>query len=183
MTYLVIIVLVFLLYFIYLYNNLVSKKNKTEEAFSSIDVMLKKRTDLIPQLVNTVKGYMHHERQTLTEIARLREKITNENAEVNDRFKLESQLGMMLGKVQVRAEAYPELKSSENFLMLQASLNEVEEQLSAARRAHNAAVNAFNNALEMFPSNIVAKLMGYTQKTLFTIEAEEKKAPAVSFQQ
>src|SRR5690606_41575827 len=102
MTYLVIIVLVFLLYFIYLYNNLVSKKNKTEEAFSSIDVMLKKRTDLIPQLVNTVKGYMKHERETLTEITQLREKIMNENEPINDRFKLESQLGMMLGKVQVR---------------------------------------------------------------------------------
>lgn len=182
MTYLVIIVLVFLLYFIYLYNNLVSKKNKTEEAFSSIDVMLKKRTDLIPQLVNTVKGYMKHERETLTEITQLREKIMNENEPINDRFRLESQLGVMLGKVQIRSEAYPELKSSENFLLLQRSLNELEEQLSAARRSYNAAINAFNNALEMFPSNIVAKLMGYTQKTLFTIETEEKKVPAVSFQ-
>ncbi|KAB5488233.1 MULTISPECIES: LemA family protein [Flagellimonas] len=183
MTYAIIIFGALLLFAIFLFNNLISKKNKVHEAYSSIDVMLKKRTDLIPRLVNTVKGYMEHERATLTEITQLREKIISEKGRTNDRFKWESQLGMLLGNLQIRAEAYPELKSSENFLMLQASLNEVEEQLSAARRAYNAAVNAHNNALEMFPSNIMGKMMGYSQKTLFTIEAEEKKAPEVYFQQ
>lgn len=181
MTYALIIFGGFLLLVIFLFNNLIAKKNKTEEAYSSIDVMLKKRTDLIPRLVSTVKGYMNHERDTLTEITQLREKIMNENPEANDRFNLESQLGMMLGKLQVRAEAYPDLKASENFLQLQAALNEVEGQLSAARRAYNAAVNSFNNAFEMFPSNIMANIMGYSRKTLFTIEAEEKKVPEVSF--
>ncbi|MFC4219425.1 LemA family protein [Flagellimonas marina] len=181
MTYAFIIFGSFVLLIIFLFNNLIAKKNKTEEAYSSIDVMLKKRTDLVPRLISTVKGYMAHERETLMEITQLREKIINENPMANDRFHLESQLGMMLGKLQVRAEAYPDLKASENFLQLQAALNEVEEQLSAARRAYNAAVNSFNNALEMFPSNIMAKMMGYSRKTLFVIAEEEKNAPEVSF--
>lgn len=181
MTYAIIIFGALLLFTIFLFNNLTAKKNKVHEAFSSIDVMLKKRTDLIPRLVNTVKGHMKHKRETLTEITQLREKIMDKNTPTNDRFNMESQLGMMLGKVQIRAEAYPELKSSENFLMLQASLNEVEEQLSAARRAYNAAVNAFNNALEMFPSNIMGKMMGYSRKELFTIETEDKEAPHINF--
>lgn len=181
MTYAIIIFGALLLFAIFLFNNLIAKKNKVHEAFSSIDVMLKKRTDLVPRLINTVKGYMGHERATLVEIAQIREKIMAENTPTNDRFNLESQLGMMLGKIQVRAEAYPELKSSENFLMLQTSLNEIEEQLSAARRAYNAAVNTFNNALEMFPSNVMGKMMGYSRKDLFTIKVEEKKAPEVFF--
>ncbi|WP_108423308.1 LemA family protein [Flagellimonas amoyensis] len=181
MTYAIIIFGALLLFTIFLFNNLIAKKNKVHEAYSSIDVMLKKRTDLIPRLVNTVKGYMEHERATLTEITQLREKVMAENVQPTARFNLESQLGTLLEKVQLRSEAYPDLKSNENFLMLQASLNEVEEQLSAARRAYNAAVNTFNNTLEMFPSNIMGKMMGYSQKELFTIETEDKEAPHINF--
>ncbi|MBA4746828.1 MAG: LemA family protein [Muricauda sp.] len=180
MTYLIIIVLVFLLLFIFIYNNLVSKKNKTEEAYSSIDVMLKKRTDLIPQLVNTVKGYMKHEKQLLTDITKLRQQIVDQKVDDRERIQLEDRLGDKLGKLQISVEAYPDLKASENFLLLQSSLNEVEEQLSAARRSYNAAIYAFNTALEMFPSNIVAKFMGYTQKTMFTIEPSDAEVPKVS---
>lgn len=181
MTYFVIILLILLLIGVFLYNNLISKKNKTEEAYSSIDVMLKKRTDLIPKLVDTVKGSMQHEQGTLTEITQLREKILEKESKPDERFQLESQLGIMLGKLQIRAEAYPDLKASQNFLLLQSSLNEVEEQLSAARRAYNAAVNSFNNAIEMFPSNLIGKIMGYSRKPLFTIKEEEKNAPNISF--
>jgi len=181
MTYLIVIAMLILFFSIFLYNNLISKKNKTEEAYSSIDVMLKKRTDLIPKLVNTVKGYMQHELETLTEITQLREKILEKNSKPEERFQLESQLGNMLGKLQVRAEAYPNLKSSENFLLLQSSLNEVEEQLSAARRAYNAAVNSFNNAIEMFPSNILGKMMGYSRKAVFSIDSSEATPPEVNF--
>ncbi len=181
MIYFIIIPVLTLLFCVFLYNNLISKKNKVEEAYSSIDVMLKKRTDLIPQLVNTVKGSIQHERETLTELTRLREKILEKDTKPVERFQLESQLGMMLGKLQVRAEAYPDLKANQNFLLLQASLNEVEEQLSAARRAYNAAVNSFNNAIEMFPSNIMGSMMGYSQRTLFTITEEEKSAQKISF--
>ena len=181
MTYLIALPMLILLLGILLFNNLISKKNKVEEAYSGIDVMLKKRTDLIPRLVNTVKGSMQHERETLTELTQLREKLLNKDTSPNDRFTMENQLGKLLGNIQLRAEAYPELKANQNFALLQNSLNEMEEQLSAARRAYNAAVNSFNNGMEMFPSNIVAKLMGYTNKTLFTIEPTEAKAPEVSF--
>jgi LemA protein len=181
MTYLIALPMLILLLGILLFNNLISKKNKVEEAYSGIDVMLKKRTDLIPRLVNTVKGSMQHERETLTELTQLREKLLNKDTSPNDRFTMENQLGKLLGNIQLRAEAYPELKANQNFALLQNSLNEMEEQLSAARRAYNAAVNSFNNGMEMFPSNIVAKLMGYTNRTLFTIEPAEAKAPEVSF--
>ena len=181
MTYLIALPMLILLLGILLFNNLISKKNKVEEAYSGIDVMLKKRTDLIPRLVNTVKGSMQHERETLTELTQLREKLLNKDTSPNDRFTMENQLGKLLGNIQLRAEAYPELKANQNFALLQNSLNEMEEQLSAARRAYNAAVNSFNNGMEMFPSNIVAKLMGYTNRTLFTIEPTEAKAPEVSF--
>lgn len=181
MTYLIALPMLILLLGILLFNNLISKKNKVEEAYSGIDVMLKKRTDLIPRLVNTVKGAMQHERETLTELTQLREKLLNKDTSPNDRFTMENQLGKLLGNIQLRAEAYPELKANQNFALLQNSLNEMEEQLSAARRAYNAAVNSFNNGMEMFPSNIVAKLMGYTNRTLFTIEPTEAKAPKVSF--
>lgn len=181
MTYLIALPMLILLLGILLFNNLISKKNKVEEAYSGIDVMLKKRTDLIPRLINTVKGAMQHERETLTELTQLREKLLNKDTSPDDRFTMENQLGKLLENIKLRAEAYPELKANQNFSLLQNSLNEMEEQLSAARRAYNAAVNSFNNGMEMFPSNIVAKLMGYTNRTLFTIEPTEAKAPEVSF--
>ncbi len=181
MTYFIVVLILILFFCVFLYKNLINKKNKVEEAYSSIDVMLKKRTDLIPQLVTTVKGAIQHERETLTELTRLREKLLEKNMQPEERFQLESQFGMILGKIQVRAEAYPDLKANQNFLLLQSSLNEVEEQLSAARRAYNAAVNSFNNAIEMFPSNLMGKMMGYSQKTLFTIKEEEKNVPNISF--
>lgn len=183
MIYAIILFIAFLSLIIFLFNNLIAKKNKVHEAFSSIDVMLKKRTDMIPQLVKTVKGYMVHERETLSEITKLREKIMNQNLTNEERFNLESQLNQMLGKLHIAVEAYPDLKSSENFLLLQSSLNEVEEQLSAARRSYNAAVNSFNNVLEMFPSNFMGKIMGYSSKTFFIIDPLEAEPPTISFEQ
>nr|WP_299070329.1 LemA family protein [uncultured Allomuricauda sp.] len=173
--------MIILLMSIFLYNSLISKKNKAYEAFSSIDVIFKKRTDLIPHLVKVVKGYMEHERETLTEITKIRKQLINKNLEDDQRINLESKLDGMLSKINIAVEAYPDLKASENFLKLQASLNEVEEQLSAARRAYNAAINAFNNSVEMFPSNLMAKIMGYTLKPLFKINPEERKVPTIKF--
>lgn len=150
--------MIILLMSIFLYNSLISKKNKAHEAFSSIDVIFKKRTDLIPRLVKVVKGYMEHERDTLTEITKIRKQLINKNLKDDQRINLESKLDGMLSKVNIVVEAHPDLKASENFLKLQASLNEVKEQLSATRRAYNAAIYAFNNSVEMFPSNVMPKL-------------------------
>ena len=114
MTYLIGLPMLILLIGILLFNNLISKKNKVEEAYSGIDVMLKKRTDLIPRLVNTVKGAMQHERETLAELTQLREKLLNQDTAPDERFTMENRLGKLLGNIQLRAEAYPDLKANQN---------------------------------------------------------------------
>lgn len=163
------------LFFILLYNNLVGKKNQVATAFSSIDVLLKKRFDLIPNLTKMVKRYMKHEADVLTRVTEMRSNAVSgriTDAEIVD---MDRQVTSALGQIMVAVENYPDLKASANFISLQASLNEVEEQISAARRAYNASVKDYNNALEMFPSNIVARLMGYQQKVFFEINSRERK--------
>ncbi len=156
-----------------LYNSLVGKKNQVENAFASIDVFLKKRYDLIPNLVATVKQYMQHEADTLTKVTEMRARATSGSVGTDEKVEINNQLSAGLGRIMVAVEAYPELKANENFNQLQRTLNETEEQLSAARRAFNASVTDFNNAVEMFPTNILAGMMGYTRRTLLvTPEAE-----------
>ncbi len=159
---------------IVMYNGLISKKNNVEFAFSSIDVMLKKRHDLIPNLIASVKQYMTHERELLTQITELRNEVMKPDLSDGERFQAEGQLSSMLGKVQVAVENYPDLKANTNFLQLQAAMNEVEEQLSAARRAFNAAVNNYNNGVEMFPSNIMAGIMNLRRRDSFEIPEFER---------
>lgn len=163
-----------------MYNSLVGKKNAVENVFSTIDVMLKKRYDLIPNLVASVKEYMTHEAGTLTEITRLRARAVSGDLSSDERIDLDNRLGKALGGIMVAVESYPELKASENFQQLQRSLNEVEEQLSAARRSFNAAVTDFNNAVEMFPTNYMARLMGYRQRRWFEVPPTERERPDVA---
>lgn len=160
---------------ILLYNNLVGKKNQVANAFSSIDVLLKKRFDLIPNLTKMVKRYMQHEMDVLTQVTDMRAKALSGGLSDAETVAMDQQVSSAIGKIMVAAENYPDLKASENFINLQASLNEVEEQISAARRAYNASVKNYNNALEMFPSNIVAGLMRYQKKVFFEIDAQERK--------
>ena len=163
------------LYIIFVYNSLVSKKNKVEYAFSSIDANLKKRRDLIPNLVAAVKQYMGHERGLLTEITQLRNEVMKEGISDEDRFQVESKLTSMLGQVRVVVENYPDLKASQNFLQLQGAMNEVEEQISASRRAFNASVMGFNNGVEQFPSNIIANMINYKRRASFEIAPVERE--------
>lgn len=142
--------------------------------------MLKKRYDLIPNLVAAVKGYMQHEQNLLTEITELRGKAMNENIATNEKVMLDNKIAGLLAGIFARVENYPNLKASENVLHLQASLNEIEEQISAARRAFNAAINDYNNGVEMFPSNIVAGIMGLKRRNFFEIAEEERKNVKVS---
>ena len=158
-----------------MYNGLIAKRNNVEYAFSSIDVMLKKRHDLIPNLVAAVKQYMTHERGLLTEITALRTEVMNPNLSDEQRFQSEGKLSSMLGKVQVAVENYPDLKANTNFLQLQAAMNEVEEQISASRRAFNASVNSYNNGVEMFPTNIIAGMMGLRRRASFEIAEVERQ--------
>lgn len=171
------LVAILVIWAIAIYNGLISKKNGVEYAYSSIDVMLKKRRDLIPNLVSAVKEYMSHEKELLTKVTELRSQIikAEEGGSDHERFDLENKLSGLLGQVKVAVEAYPDLKANQNFLQLQGSLNEVEEQISAARRAFNGAVYEFNNAIEMFPSNIIAGMMKLQRKDSFEIPPEERE--------
>ena len=171
----VIPVAVILLFLFLMYNSLVGKKNQVEYSFASIDTLLKKRYDLIPNLVAAVKQYMQHEAGTLTEITELRAKAISGGISSDEAVDLNNKLGKALGGIMVAVENYPDLKASENFQQLQRSLNEVEEQISAARRAFNSSVTDFNNAVEMVPTNIVASMMGYRRRRLFEIPDEERK--------
>lgn len=158
-----------------LYNFLVGKKNQVENIFGSMDALLKKRFDLIPSLIATVQEAMKHERGTLEELTSLRASAMKPNVDANDMAQLDSKLSSLLGSIMVAVEDYPELKANENTMQLQRALNEVEEQLSAARRAYNQVVTDYNNAIEMFPTNIMAGYMHYTRKKVFTINENERK--------
>jgi len=158
-----------------MYNSLVGKKNMVEQAFGSIDVMCKKRYDLIPNLVASVKQYTAHEAGTLEKVTALRNQAAAGNLSPDETVQLNNQLTHALGGLMVTVEAYPELKANENFLQLQRALNETEEQLSASRRAFNSAVTDFNNAVEMFPTNIMANIMHYTRRQLFEAAEQERK--------
>lgn len=161
--------------FFSMYNSLVGKKNAVENAFGSIDVMCKKRYDLIPNLVASVKQYAAHESGTLEKVTALRNQASAGNLSLDETVHLNNLLTHALGKLMVTVEAYPELKANENFLQLQRALNETEEQLSASRRAFNAAVTDFNNAVEMFPTNLIAGMMRYTRRQLFEAVEQERK--------
>jgi len=158
-----------------LYNGLISKKNQVEYAFGGMDVMLKKRYDLIPNLVSTVQQYASHERELLEKVTALRTQALQNNLSHDQKVDLDNQISGALGQIMVAVEAYPDLKANENFLQLQASLNEVEEQISAARRAYNAAVTDYNNGIEMFPSNLMAGMMHLKRKAVFEITEVERQ--------
>lgn len=165
------------IFFFILYNSLVAKKNAVANVFGSIDALLKKRFDLIPNLIASVQAYMQHEKGVLTEITELRGKaLANPNLD-QDKLNIDRALSQAIGRVMIAVENYPQLKASDNFLQLQRALNETEEQVSAARRAYNAAITDYNNAVEMFPTNLVASLISYQPKKVFEIPTEERANP------
>jgi len=174
-------VVIIILVLIIIYNNLIQKKNAIDNAYFSMDVMLKKRYDLIPQLVETVKGYMTHEKDVLIQLTELRQKVIVENLNTNDKVELDNKINSVLENVFASFENYPQLKASENFLKLQGAINEAEEQLAASRRFYNAAVNDYHNGIEMFPSSLVASWMGLKHKTFFSIADEHREVPAFKF--
>ncbi|MBN2272589.1 MAG: LemA family protein [Sedimentisphaerales bacterium] len=158
-----------------IYNSLIGKKNRVKNVFGTIDVLLKKRYDLIPQLVAAVKGYMQHERSLLQEITEARARAVSGRLSDDEQVVLDNTVSKALGGIMVAVENYPDLKADKSFMHLQRTMTEVEEQISAARRAYNAAVEAFNNAVEMFPTNIIASMMGYKTRSFFEIREEERR--------
>jgi len=158
-----------------LYNSLITKKNEVTNVFGTIDAMLKKRWDLLPKLITTVKTYMQHERELLEEVTRMRAQAVSGELSDDEKVDLDNKVTKAVGGIMVAVENYPDLKASANFLQLQGTMNEVEEQISAARRAYNAVVTAYNNAVEMFPTNILASMMGYKLKKVFEINAQQRE--------
>ncbi len=177
----IIAVVVLGLIIIALYNSLIVKKNAVDNAYFSMDVMLKKRHDLIPQLVDTVKGYMQHEKELLSQLTALRQQFDAAQWPVNEKVKLENQLNTVLQQVRVQVENYPDLKASSNFLKLQGAINEAEEQLAASRRFYNAAVNDYHNAIQTFPSSAIASMAGMVRKEYFEADEKAKEVPVVTF--
>jgi len=169
--------------FIAMYNGLVKLRNNRENAFANIDVQLKQRYDLVPQLVNTVKGYAGHEKETLEKVTAARAAAMKANT-VDEKVAADKALSGALAGLRVSLEAYPELKANENFLQLQNELADIENKLSAARRFFNSTTRELNNACEVFPSNIVAGMFGFKRAAMY--EATESrdtlnKAPEVHF--
>lgn len=161
------------LYIILLYNNIVKRKNAVGNAFGSIDAMLKKRYDLIPNLVEVVKQYMLHEATVFKDITSLRAGLSI-NLSQEKQLELHKNISSKLNEIMVTAENYPDLKASRNFLNLQAAWNETEEQISASRRFYNAAVTDYNNAIQTFPSNIIASVFGFGSRKVFEIGDVER---------
>lgn len=173
-----IIVAVIVLIVVTMYNSLIRKKNQVDNAFASIDVMLKQRFDLIPNLVASVQQYAKHEVDTFSAITEMRNKSYSSLSE-NEKADFDKNFSGIRSKFFAVAENYPELKASENFLQLQRALNEAEEQLAAARRTFNACVTDYNNAVQSFPTNVLAGMMGFTGKTVLTIPEAERATPDV----
>ena len=169
------VVVVLALFVIALYNGLIRKKNEVENAFGGMDVQLKKRYDLIPNLVATVKQFMTHERELLTKVTELRGEALKSNASNDEKVDIDNQITGAMRSIMVAVENYPDLKSNTNFLNLQRTFNEVESQISAARRAYNAAVTDFNNGVQMFPSSIMAGMMNLKTKKVFEIPEVERE--------
>ncbi len=166
-----------------LFNGLVRLRNQVRNAWSQIDVQLKRRHDLIPNLVETVKGYMTHERETLEAVTRARQQAIAISDNVVDKAKAENYLSQTLRSLFAVAERYPELKANQNFLALQEELTSTENKISFARQYYNDTALSYNNKTEMFPSNLVAGLFRFERSAFFEVEAPaEREAPRVSFQ-
>lgn len=172
---LLIVLVIFAIITVLLYNFLVSRKNQVENIYASVDTQLKKRFDLIPSLVASVQEAMQHERGTLEELTSLRSQALKPDVDPNTMADLDAKISSLLDSLMIAVEDYPELRANENTMHLQRSLNEVEEQLAAARRAYNQAVTDYNNAIEMFPTNILASYMNYQRKRVFRVSAAERK--------
>lgn len=163
------------------YNSLIRRKNSVEEAFATMDVYLKKRWDLIPNIVSAVKGYAKHEAETLERVISARNVRYSDMSE-DEKISANSEIAKGLASINVLAEQYPDLKANQNFLDLNAQLQQTEEDIANARKYYNAVVRDYNNKIEMFPSSIIASMFKFGKKQMFNIEnASEKEAVKVEF--
>lgn len=179
-----VVVVLLVIWGVSLYNNLVKLRNNRENAFANIDVQLKQRHDLVPQLVSTVKGYATHEREVLQRVTEARTAAMGATG-INDKINAENALTSALAGLKVSLEAYPDLKANQNFMHLQTELSDLENKLAAARRFFNSTTRELNNAVETFPSNIFAKMFKFDKEPMFEVPQEERavydKAPEIKF--
>ena len=174
---------VIILFLILSYNRLVKLRNNRENAFADIDVQLKQRYDLIPQLVETVKGYAKHEKDTLAKVVELRNQAVAASS-IDDKINAENQLSGLLSGLRVTLEAYPELKANQNFMQLQEEMSDIENKLAAVRRYFNSATKEMNNAVQAFPSNIIASMFSFKKAEMFDLGSDRAtldQAPKVNF--
>jgi LemA protein len=157
-----------------LYNGLVRLRNRRQNAFADIDVQLRQRHDLVPQLVETVKGYAGHEKEVLTKITEARSAAMAATT-IDGKIVAEQQLTSALAGLKVQVEAYPDLKANQNFLQLQEELSDIENKLAASRRFFNAATTEYNNSVESFPSNLIAKNFGFSREIMFDLGTDSRK--------
>ena len=178
------VVVVIVLTLIGIYNGLVNRRNNRENAFANIDVQLKQRYDLIPQLVATVKGYAAHEKELLEKITAARASAMNAT-NINDKIQADNALSSALSGLRVAVEAYPDLKANQNFLQLQDEISDIENKLAAARRFFNSATRELNTAIQSFPANLIAGTFGFHTEPMFEVPAEQRaamdKAPEIQF--
>ncbi len=174
------VVVLIALYFMSTYNGLVKLRNMVKDQWSQIDVLLKRRADLIPNLVETVKGYTKHEKETLEAVINARNKAVNAQG-VEEEMKANGELSGALSRLFALAESYPDLKANANFMDLQSNLRETEDKISYARQFYNDAVLKYKNKLEVFPSNIVAGMFGFKPEPFFEATDKEKENPQVKF--
>ncbi|WFE84205.1 LemA family protein [Parabacteroides chongii] len=179
----IVVIVVLALRIISLYNSLVKLRNNRENAFADIDVQLKQRHDLIPQLVATVKGYAAHEKDTLERVINARNGAMSAHT-IDEKIKAENALSSALAGLKITLEAYPDLKANQNFLQLQEEIADLENKLSAVRRYFNSATKELNNAVETFPSNLIAGMFGFRKEIMFDLGAQRatlEEAPKIEF--
>ena len=178
------VVAIIAIWCISIYNNLVRLRNNRENAFANIDVQLKQRYDLIPQLVATVKGYAQHEKELLTKVTEARTAAMGATT-INDKIAADNQVSNALAGLKIQLEAYPDLKANQNFMQLQSEIADIENKLAAVRRFFNSTTKELNNAVQTFPSNIFAGMFGFHKEPMFEVPQAERaiveKAPEIKF--
>lgn len=167
-------IVLIIFWFIGIYNSLVGLRNRREQAFSDIDVQLKQRSDLVPQLVEVVKGYAGHESKTLTDVIAARNSVLSASS-IDDKIKSDGQLTSALQGLRITVEAYPDLKANQNFLQLQQEISDIENKLAAARRFFNAATKEYNTSVESFPNNIIAGRYNFKKESMYDLGTEKRQ--------
>ena len=177
----IILVIIAIVTFVHMYNNLVGLRNRVKNSYAQIDVQLKRRNDLIPNLVETVKGYASHEKGVLEEVTKARTNVMNASS-IEETSAADNQLTGALKSLFAVAENYPDLKANSNFQQLQSELTETEDKISYARQFYNDVVLKYNNACQMFPTNILAKLFRFKEESFFEAPESERAVPEVKFE-